>query len=88
MKKKPLSIIIISIVGIFLIVGVFAVLGTTKSQYSLSSYDSRSSIGNVDSIGDMGFYEGYYKEMPLYLRMRWLIIRRAQRYKRMGVYLC
>ncbi len=61
MKKKPLSIIIISIVGIFLIVGVFAVLGTTKSQYSLSSYDSRSSIGNVDSIGDMGSYEGYYK---------------------------
>ena len=61
MKKKPLSIIIIAIVGIFLIVGVFAVLGTTKSQYSLSSYDSRSSIGNVDSIGDMGSYEGYYK---------------------------
>ena len=61
MKKKPLSIIIISIVGIFLIVGVFAVLGTTKSQYSPSSYDSRSSIGNVDSIGDMGSYEGYYK---------------------------
>ena len=55
MKKKPLSIIIISIVGIFLIVGVFAVLGTTKSQYSPSSYDSRS------SIGDMGSYEGYYK---------------------------
>jgi hypothetical protein len=58
MKKKPLSIIIISIVGIFLIVGVFAVLGTTKSQYSPSSYDSRSSM---DSIGDMGSYEGYYK---------------------------
>lgn len=55
MKKKPLSIIIIAIVGIFLIVGVFAVLGTTKSQYSPSSYDSRS------SIGDMGSYEGYYK---------------------------
>ena len=58
MKKKPLSIVLISIVGIFLIVGVFAVLGTTKSQYSPSSYDSRSSM---DSIGDMGSYEGYYK---------------------------
>lgn len=58
MKKKPLSIIIISIVGIFLIVCIFVVLGTSKSQYNPSSYDSWSSM---DSIGGLEFSEGYYK---------------------------
>jgi len=65
MKKKPLSIIIISIVGIFLIVFIFAVLGTSRSQYISSSDDSRSSMWNsmdsMDSVGSLGFSEGYYK---------------------------
>ena len=62
MKKKPLSIIIIAIVGIFLIVCIFAVLGTSRSLYISSSDDSRSSMwDSMDSVGSLGFSEGYYK---------------------------
>ena len=62
MKKNPLSIIIISIVGIFLIVCIFTVLGTSRSLYISSSDDSQSSMWNgMDSVDSLGFSEGYYK---------------------------
>lgn len=62
MKKNPLSIIIIAIVGIFLIVCIFTVLGTSRSLYISSSDDSQSSMWNgMDSVDSLGFSEGYYK---------------------------
>jgi uncharacterized membrane protein len=62
MKKKPLSIIIIAIVGIFLIVCIFSVLGTSRSLYISSSDDNQSSMWNsMDSVGSLGFSEGYYE---------------------------
>ncbi len=62
MKKKPLSIIIIAIVGIFLIVCIFSVLGRSRSLYISSSDDNQSSMwDSMDSVGSLGFSEGYYK---------------------------